>query len=85
MQILGLEALDKSPEIPDFFIDTMGYAFTLPLFKYFGGSKVGCYVHYPTISTDMLNKVYLVLLFSDRDILCALNSIHIPFLGFVFG
>lgn len=35
----------------------MGYAFTLPLFKYFGGCKVGCYVHYPTISTDMLKRV----------------------------
>lgn len=35
----------------------MGYAFTLPLFKYFNGSATGCYVHYPTISTDMLNQV----------------------------
>lgn len=41
----------------DVFIDTMGYAFTLPLFKYFGGCKVGCYIHYPTISTDMLRRV----------------------------
>jgi len=38
-------------------IDTMGYAFCLPLFKYLGGSKVSCYVHYPTISTDMLSVV----------------------------
>ncbi|TRY73648.1 hypothetical protein TCAL_12485 [Tigriopus californicus] len=52
---LGLEALDKA--VPDIFLDTMGYAFTLPLFKYFGGCKVGCYVHYPTISTDMLGQV----------------------------
>lgn len=35
----------------------MGYAFCLPLFKYLGGSKVSCYVHYPTISTDMLSVV----------------------------
>lgn len=35
----------------------MGYAFTLPLFKYIGGCKIGCYVHYPTISTDMLRRV----------------------------
>ena len=35
----------------------MGYAFTLPLFKYFVGSNVACYVHYPTISTDMLKRV----------------------------
>lgn len=43
--------------IPDIYIDTMGYAFTLPLFKYFGKCMVGCYVHYPTISTDMLRRV----------------------------
>ena len=52
---LGIEALEKY--VPDVFLDSMGYAFTLPLFKYFGGCKVGCYVHYPTISTDMLDKV----------------------------
>lgn len=52
---LGLEALEKC--IPNVYLDTMGYAFTLPLFKYLGGCKVGCYVHYPTISTDMLDKV----------------------------
>jgi len=53
--ILGIEALWKF--VPDVYIDTMGYAFTLPLFKYIGGCKVSCYVHYPTISTDMLMKV----------------------------
>lgn len=53
--ILGLEALVKFP--PDVYIDTMGYAFTLPLFRFLGHCKVGCYVHYPTISTDMLRRV----------------------------
>ncbi|XP_037939364.1 GDP-Man:Man(3)GlcNAc(2)-PP-Dol alpha-1,2-mannosyltransferase [Teleopsis dalmanni] len=53
--LLGLEALCKFP--PDIYIDTMGYAFTLPLFRYLGSCKVGCYVHYPTISTDMLRRV----------------------------
>lgn len=52
---LGWEALTKFN--PDVFIDTMGYAFTLPIFKYIGECNVGCYVHYPTISTDMLSKV----------------------------
>lgn len=51
----GLEALGKLR--PDVYLDTMGYAFTLPLFKYVGDCKVGCYVHYPTISTDMLQAV----------------------------
>lgn len=53
--ILGLEAVFKFT--PDIYIDTMGYSFTLPLFKYLGGCKIGSYVHYPTISTDMIDKV----------------------------
>ncbi|XP_073469350.1 GDP-Man:Man(3)GlcNAc(2)-PP-Dol alpha-1,2-mannosyltransferase [Aquarana catesbeiana] len=53
--VLGWEALTKC--VPDIYIDSMGYAFTLPLFKYLGGCRVGCYVHYPTISTDMLSVV----------------------------
>ena len=53
--LLGWEALVNF--VPDIFLDTMGYAFTLPLFKYIGGCRVGCYVHYPTISTDMLARV----------------------------
>lgn len=51
---LAFEALLKlNPEIV---IDSMGYSFTYPLFWLFG-CKVGCYIHYPTISTDMLQKV----------------------------
>ena len=53
--ILGFEGLLQC--VPDVYIDTMGYAFTLPLFKNIGGCKVACYVHYPTISTDMLVRV----------------------------
>ena len=53
--ILGLEAIFKFT--PDIYLDTMGYAFTLPLFKFLGGCKIGCYVHYPTISTNMIEKV----------------------------
>ena len=52
---LGWEALTEF--VPDLYIDSMGYAFTLPLFRYFGGCAVGSYVHYPTISTDMLSVV----------------------------
>ena len=37
-------------------IDSMGYSFTYPLFV-LAGCRVGCYIHYPTISTDMLKKV----------------------------
>ncbi|KAJ8956290.1 hypothetical protein NQ318_015026 [Aromia moschata] len=52
---LGLEALSKLN--PDVFIETTGFTFTLPLFKYLGGCKTGCYVHYPTITKDMLKRV----------------------------
>ncbi|OQD69956.1 hypothetical protein PENDEC_c028G05992 [Penicillium decumbens] len=41
--------------VPDVFIDTMGYAFTLAFSKWlFPTVPTGAYVHYPTISTDML-------------------------------
>ncbi|XP_075418993.1 GDP-Man:Man(3)GlcNAc(2)-PP-Dol alpha-1,2-mannosyltransferase [Tenrec ecaudatus] len=52
---LGWEALMQC--VPDVYIDSMGYAFTLPLFKYIGACRVASYVHYPTISTDMLSVV----------------------------
>lgn len=52
---LGWEALTEF--VPDLYIDSMGYAFTLPVFRYLGGCRVGSYVHYPTISTDMLSVV----------------------------
>lgn len=53
--LLGWEALCKFR--PDVYVDSMGYAFTLPLFALLGGCRVACYVHYPTISTDMLAMV----------------------------
>ncbi|EJC98471.1 glycosyltransferase family 4 protein [Fomitiporia mediterranea MF3/22] len=44
--------------IPDLYIDTMGYAFTYPFVRLLSAGKVpvGAYVHYPTISTDMLAR-----------------------------
>lgn len=36
----------------------MGYAFTFPLAKW-AGLPVAAYIHYPTISTDMLQRVEL--------------------------
>lgn len=52
---LGLEAAVRLS--PDVYVDTMGYAFTFPIFRWLVGSRVACYVHYPTISTDMLAAV----------------------------
>ncbi|KAH6695803.1 alpha-1,2-mannosyltransferase alg-11 [Plectosphaerella plurivora] len=43
---------------PDIFIDTMGYAFALGLSKFlFPRVPTSAYVHYPTISTDMLESL----------------------------
>ena len=52
---VGMEAL--SSFIPNVFFDTTGLAFNLILFKWLGQCKTACYVHYPTISTDMLKVV----------------------------
>ncbi|GAA93510.1 glycosyltransferase family 4 protein [Mixia osmundae IAM 14324] len=55
--VLGHEALSKL--VPDVFIDTMGYAFTFPLVKALTAGKVpvGAYVHYPTISSVMVERI----------------------------
>ncbi|CAF3251225.1 unnamed protein product [Rotaria socialis] len=53
--ILGLEALIRF--IPDIYIDSMGYSFTYPIFYYLASIPIFAYVHYPTISTDMLEQV----------------------------
>lgn len=53
--VTGTEALFSF--IPDVYCDSMGFAFTLPLFRYFGGCKTFCYVHYPTITHEMTQRV----------------------------
>ncbi|KAF9152405.1 asparagine-linked glycosylation protein [Linnemannia schmuckeri] len=53
--LLGWEALKCV--VPDIWIDTMGYAFTYPAARLFGGCQVVAYVHYPTISSDMIGRV----------------------------
>lgn len=54
--VLAWDAL--SLLVPDVFVDTMGYAFALGLCKLlFRDVPTGAYVHYPTISTDMLDSL----------------------------
>uniref|UniRef100_A0A1I7VCI3 GDP-Man:Man(3)GlcNAc(2)-PP-Dol alpha-1,2-mannosyltransferase n=1 Tax=Loa loa TaxID=7209 RepID=A0A1I7VCI3_LOALO len=53
--LVGVEALIRYN--PHVFIDTMGYPFTLPLFRWLAGSNVACYVHYPVISHEMVKLV----------------------------
>lgn len=54
--VMGYDAF--SLVVPDIYIDTMGYSFTLALSKFFFPKiPTGAYVHYPTISTDMLSSL----------------------------
>lgn len=57
----------------------MGYAFTLPVFKFLGNCQVGCYVHYPTISTDMLKRVKSRIASHNNRSIVAKN----PFLTYI--
>lgn len=52
--ILACEAAYRL--VPDIYIETIGFTFTLPVFK-FHGCKLITYVHYPTISSDMIKNV----------------------------
>lgn len=52
--LVAIEALQQF--VPRTFIDTTGCAFTLPIAK-LCGCQTAAYVHYPTISGDMLSKV----------------------------
>jgi alpha-1,2-mannosyltransferase len=53
--VLAYEAI--SSFVPDVFIDSMGYAFTLPFVSSVLEIPTAAYVHYPTISTDMLSRI----------------------------
>ncbi|KAI5286672.1 asparagine-linked glycosylation protein [Ascosphaera acerosa] len=54
--VLAAEALGAL--VPDVFVDTMGYAFALALVKLvLPAVPTGAYVHFPTISTDMLGSL----------------------------
>ena len=56
--------------VPDVFVDTMGYSFACALTKFLcPDTAVGAYVHYPTISTDMLGSL-------DEDIGGGKGGIH---------
>lgn len=64
--LVGAEALWRYP--PDIFIDTTGFAFTYYLAKLGLQAKVAAYVHYPTISTDMIHAIALPSFNNASDI-----------------
>lgn len=53
--VLAYEAMARL--VPDLYIDTMGYAFSFPVVAWLACVPVGGYVHYPTISSSMLQRV----------------------------
>lgn len=53
--LVAWECLTKA--VPDVWCDTTGAAFTFPIARLAGVPHISCYVHYPTVSTDMLAKV----------------------------
>jgi alpha-1,2-mannosyltransferase len=42
---------------PNIFVDTTGCPFTLPVAKILTGATVAAYIHYPTMSNDMFQKI----------------------------
>ncbi|KAI3435747.1 hypothetical protein D9Q98_001805 [Chlorella vulgaris] len=52
---VGWQALQQL--VPELWVDTTGWAFPYPLVRV-AGARVAAYVHYPTISTDMLQRVW---------------------------
>jgi alpha-1,2-mannosyltransferase len=53
----GLQQSSKRHTLPDVWVDTTGCAFTFCVAWYFHVPNIFAYVHYPTISTDMLKVV----------------------------
>ena len=53
--VLAYEAMSRL--IPDFYIDSMGYAFSFPVVAWLASVPAAGYVHYPTISSSMLQRV----------------------------
>ena len=53
--VLALEAIARLP--PDVFVDTTGYGFSHPVAKVVAGCSTAAYVHYPTISRDMIGAL----------------------------
>ena len=53
--LLAAEAVLRDP--PDVLVDTTGLHFCLPLLRLLGVRRLACYVHYPIISSDMIDAV----------------------------
>jgi alpha-1,2-mannosyltransferase len=43
--------------VPSVFVDTTGFAFMYPVWRHVASARVATYTHYPTVSSDMLQRV----------------------------
>ena len=88
--IVTLEALYCCT--PHIFIDSMGYSFSLWTAKIFGKCEIAAYVHYPTISSDMLSRVQTgVNSYNNRSFISRIPGlrygklIYYHFFAFIYG
>lgn len=66
--VLGMEAFMKFN--PDIYMDTMGCAFTYPIFRYLAQCPVGCYTHYPVITSTMMRRVkHRITTYNNRSVI----------------
>lgn len=88
--VLGLEAFMKLN--PDVFIDTTGFAFTFPIFRYLAQCPVGCYVHYPTITSAMMRRVkHRIVSYNNNSVIARnplftwLKLLYYNIFGWMYG
>ena len=70
--VLAAEAVLRLP--PDVFVDTTGYGFSFPVVKLLAGAATAAYVHYPTISGDMIGALG-TRAFNNRGLALALPKL----------
>ena len=63
--------------VPQVYIETIGFTHTLPVFKFLGSSVI-TYIHYPTISSDMIKNVETSIhaSFNNREIFVRSRSLR---------
>lgn len=88
--VLGMEAFMKLN--PDVYIDTTGHAFTYPIFRYLAQCPVGCYTHYPTITSAMMRRVkHRIVSYNNSSVIARnplftwLKLLYYKIFGWLYG
>ncbi|CAB3237604.1 unnamed protein product [Arctia plantaginis] len=87
---LGMEAFMKLN--PDVYIDTTGYAFTYPIFRYLAQCPVGSYTHYPTVTGAMMRRVkHRIVAYNNSGVIARnpiftwLKLLYYKIFGWMYG